>query len=90
MTRREFIALAGATAAWPLIGRAQQIRVRTLGFLGATTHPVATQWTAAFVERLQELGWIEGRTIIIDYRWADGSNVRAAEIAGEFVRLKVT
>ncbi len=63
--------------------------MRTVGFLGATTHPVATQWTAAFVERLQELGWIEGRTITIDYRWADGSNARAAEIAAEFVQHKI-
>ncbi len=90
MRRREFVTLVGgAAAAWPLAARAQQTGVRTVGFLGATTHPVAMQWTAAFVERLQELGWTEGRTIIIDYRWADGSNARAAEIAAEFVRLKV-
>ncbi len=50
---------------------------------------VFTQWTAAFVERLRELGWIEGRTIAIEYHWSEGRPERNAEIAAEFVRLKV-
>ena len=88
--RRDFIALLGGAAAWPLAARAQQSgRLRTIGFLGPNTHSVASEWLAAFVQRLRELGWIEGRTIAIDYRWAEGRKERAAEIAAEFARLKV-
>jgi putative tryptophan/tyrosine transport system substrate-binding protein len=91
MRRREFITLlGGATAAWPLAARAQQsAKLPTVGFLGSYTPSAASQWTAAFVRRLSELGWIEGRTIAIEYRWAEGRSARAAEIATEFVRLKV-
>jgi putative tryptophan/tyrosine transport system substrate-binding protein len=88
--RREFITLlGGGAAAWPLAARAQQPNVPTIGFLGAASPSVWTQWIAAFVQRLRELGWIEGRTVAIDYRWAEGRNERFAEIAAEFVRLKV-
>ena len=70
MRRREFITLLGGAAAWPLRARAQQPRkLPTIGFLGATTPLLQTQWTAAFVQRLGELGWIEGRTIAIEFRW---------------------
>jgi putative ABC transport system substrate-binding protein len=91
MRRRDFIkAVAGATAAWPLIARSQQAGARpTIGFLGPTTPSAQTQWIAAFLERLGELGWIEGRTVAIAYRWAEGRTERVAEIATEFVRLKV-
>jgi len=91
MQRRSFITLlGGAAAAWPLAARAQQTRkVPTIGFLGANTPTVQSHWTAAFVQRLRELGWIEGRTIAIEYRWAEGRHERFAEIAAEFVRLKV-
>jgi putative ABC transport system substrate-binding protein len=62
----------------------------TIGFLGASTPFGAwSQWTAAFVQRLRELGWVEGRNVAIDYRWAEGRRERFAEIAAEFVRLKV-
>jgi len=89
--RREFITLlGGAAVAWPLAARAQQpATLPTIGYLGASPPEVASQWTAAFVQRLRELGWIEGRTIAIEYRWADGRSERFAEIAAEFVRLKV-
>src|SRR6516225_231439 len=89
--RREFVVtLGGAVAAWPLAVRAQQLAtLPTIGYLGASPPEVASQWTAAFVQRLRELGWIEGRTIAIEYRWADGRSERFAEIAAEFVRLKV-
>jgi putative ABC transport system substrate-binding protein len=91
--RRRFLHLtAGAAAlpvAWPLAARAQQPALPVIGFLGALTPSTATKWTAAFVQRLRELGWIEDRTIAIDYRWAGGLSERAAEIAAEFVRLKV-
>jgi putative tryptophan/tyrosine transport system substrate-binding protein len=91
MRRREFITLlGGAAAAWPLAARAQQgAKLPTIGFLGPTTPAVASQWVAAFVQRLHELGWVGGRTVAFEYRWAEGRAERAAEIAAEFVRLKV-
>jgi len=88
--RRELlVALGGAAAAWPLAARAQQSgRLRTIGFLGPNTHSAASEWVAALVKRLRELGWTEGRTITIEYRWAEGREERFAEIAAELVRLK--
>ena len=90
-TRREFIALlGGAATAWPLATRAQQdAKEPTIGFLGPLTQAAQSKWTAAFVQRMHELGWIEGRTIAIEYRWGDGRSERLAEIAAELVRLKV-
>jgi putative ABC transport system substrate-binding protein len=89
--RRVFITLlGGAAAAWPFTARAQQpAKPPIIGFLGAATPSVASQWVTAFVKRLHELGWIEGRTVTIEYRWAEGRNERYTEIAAEFVRLKV-
>ena len=89
--RREFITLlGGAAAAWPVAARAQQPgKLPTIGFLGATTPPAQSQWTAAFLERLRGLGWIEGRNVAIEYRWMEGRNERVAEIAAEFVQLRV-
>ena len=91
MRRREFITLlGGAAATWPLAARAQHsAKPPTIGFLGAGTASAMSQWTAAFVQRLRELGWVEDRTIAIHYRWAEGRTERLAEIAAEFVRLKV-
>jgi putative tryptophan/tyrosine transport system substrate-binding protein len=90
MQRRRFITLLGGlVAAWPLAARAQQSgRLPTIGFLGVEAS-VWSPWTAAFVGRLRELGWIEGRTVAIEYRWAEGRPERTAEIAAEFVRFKV-
>ena len=88
--RREVIALLGGAAAWPLAARAQQTgKLPTIGFLGSTTPAAQSQLTAAFVQRLRELGWIEGQTVTIEYRWAEGRSERFAEFAAEFVRLKV-
>jgi putative tryptophan/tyrosine transport system substrate-binding protein len=91
MRRREFITLlGGATVVWPLAARAQQSgKLPTIGFLGATAPTAQMQWTAAFVQRLRELGWIEGRNVAIEYRWAEGRAERFTDIAAEFVRLKV-
>src|SRR4051812_4429479 len=91
MKRREFITLlGGSAAAWPLAARAQQVaKLPTIGFLGAGTPSAWGQWVTAFVQRLREHGWIEGRTVAIEYRWAEGRSERYAEIAAEFVRLKV-
>jgi len=90
MRRREFITLISvAVAARPLIARAQQPnKLPLIGFMGANAS-VFSPWTAAFVGRLRELGWIEGRTIAIEYRWSEGRPERNAEIAAEFVRLNV-
>jgi len=90
MRRREFITLLGGAAAWPIAARAQQPpKLPTIGFLGPTTPSAQSQWIAAFLQRLRERGWIEGRTVAIEYRWAEGRTERYAEIASEFVRLKV-
>jgi putative ABC transport system substrate-binding protein len=90
MRRREFITvLGGATVAWPIAARAQQAgNLRTVGVLGAEAN-VWSGWTAIFAKRLRELGWVEGNTLTIQYRWSEGRSDRAAEIAAEFVRLKV-
>jgi putative tryptophan/tyrosine transport system substrate-binding protein len=89
--RRQFITLLGGAATmWPLrAGAQQQARLPTVGFLGAATPSAWGPYTAAFVARLRELGWIEGRTIAIEYRWADGRAERYAAIAAEFVQRKV-
>ena len=90
MKRREFITLLGGAAAWPVAARAQQTgRLPIIGFLGSGTPSSMSQWTAAFLQRLRQLGWIEGGTVTIEYRWAEGRSERAAEIVAEFVRLKV-
>jgi ABC-type uncharacterized transport system substrate-binding protein len=92
MRRRAFITLlGGAAAAWPLAARAQgqPTKLPTIGFLGSGTPSTWRAWAAAFVRRLNELGWIEGRTVAIEVRWAEGRSERFAELATELVRLKV-
>jgi putative ABC transport system substrate-binding protein len=89
MRRREFITLLGVSAIWPVAARAQPMKLPTIGFLGAGTPSGWNHWVAAFVQRLQELGWIEGRTVAIEVRWAEGRPERYTEIATEFVGLKV-
>ena len=90
MKRRDFITLFAGAAAWPLAARAQQSgNLPTIGFLGATTPLAEGQRLAAFVQRLRELGWMEGRNNAIEVRWAEGRRERFAEIAAELVRLKV-
>ena len=91
MKRREFITLVGgAAAAWPRAARAQEAAKQpTIGFLGGGTPSSQSQWAIAFAQRLRELGWIDGRTVAIEYRWGEGRVERYAEIAAEFVRLNV-
>src|SRR5262249_22191821 len=90
MQRRAFITLLGGAAAWPIAARAQQGRkLPTIGYLGPTIAATQPLLTEVFVQRLHELGWIEGRTVLIEYRWAEGRNERYREIAAEFARLKV-
>ena len=91
MRRRDFIkGIVGSAATWPLSVRAQQRdKLPLIGFLGATTPALASERVAAFTQRLKELGWIEDRTVKIEYRWAEGDLKRSPEIIAEFVRLKV-
>jgi putative tryptophan/tyrosine transport system substrate-binding protein len=89
--RREFITLlGGAVVGRPLAARAQQVgKLPTIGYLISGTPEGQRAWAAAFVQRLRELGWIEGRTVAIEYRWGEGRSERFAEVVAEFVRLKV-
>ncbi|HEV2715363.1 MAG TPA: ABC transporter substrate-binding protein, partial [Terriglobales bacterium] len=90
MRRRDFIAAVGGAVVGPLAARAQQpAKQPTIGFLGSGTLEGQGQWVAAFLQRLRELGWIEGRNITIEYRWAEGNSDRADELAAEFVRRRV-
>ena len=94
MNRRALVTLIGGAAAscvaWPLSAWAQQAgKPPIVGFLGQSTPLGESERATAFAQRLRELGWVEGRTLAIEYRWADGRNERFAEIAAEFVRLKV-
>jgi hypothetical protein len=73
LKRREFITLLGGAVTWPLAARAQQAgKLPTIGFLGTSTSIAMNRWVTAFVQRLRELGWIEDRTVAIEYRWAEG------------------
>ena len=91
MDRRAFITMAGGSiVAAPLAVAEQQVaKLSTIGFMGSGPAAAQSQWTAAFVQRLRELSWSEGRNVAIEYRWAEGRSERFAEIAAEFVRLKV-
>lgn len=91
MSRREFIALLGGVAvALPRFARAQPAGNKpTIGILAAATPAVEGKWVAALVQRLAELGWIDGRTVSIEQRWGEGRVERFSEITAEFVRLKV-
>ena len=90
MRRRDFLGLVGGAAAtWPLSRRAAAGEAADCRVLGASTPTAQSQWTAAFVQRMRELGWVEGRTIAIEYRWAEGRTDHFAEFMAEFVRLKV-
>ncbi|HZP75002.1 MAG TPA: ABC transporter substrate-binding protein [Pseudolabrys sp.] len=92
MTRREFIMLFGGAAAavWPLAARAQRAgKLPTIGFLGPSSPAAVGPWVAAFVQRLGELGWVEGRNVVIEYGWAEGHADRISEIAAAFADRKV-
>ena len=91
MRRREFITLLGsAAAAWPFGASAQQAgKLPTIGFLGVCSPSTQLSWFTAFAQRLREVGWIDGRSVAIVIRWAEGRNERFAEIAAELVALKV-
>jgi putative ABC transport system substrate-binding protein len=89
LARRAFLSLLGGAAAFPLAARAQQGKQPTIGYIGGSSAANESVWTAAFVQRLRELGWVEGQNFAIAYRWAEGRSERYAEIAAEFVQRKV-
>src|SRR5258708_33578777 len=90
MQRRDFIKLTVGWATWPLAARAREPgTLPTIGFLGSTTASIASSWVAAFVQRLRELGWIEGDTVAIELRWAGGRKQHADELAAELVKLPI-
>ena len=90
MNRRAFVAGLGSAAAWPVVARGQQARqLPIIGYVAPTNPQVPSRSTSAFLQRLRELGWIEGQTITIESRWAAGRDERLDEIAAEFVQLKV-
>jgi putative ABC transport system substrate-binding protein len=91
MERREFITLLGAGGTgWPIVARAQQTtKPPVIGFMGAGTPAGWSEWISAFQQRVRDLGWVEGRYLTIEYRWGEGRFDSYAEIAREFVRLKV-
>jgi putative tryptophan/tyrosine transport system substrate-binding protein len=87
--RREFITLVGGVTVWPFAMHAQPAKLPTIGFLGTATPSTWGQFVTAFVQRLRDLGWVEGRNVAIEFRWAEGRTERYTEIATEFVQLKV-
>jgi putative ABC transport system substrate-binding protein len=90
VTRREYIAVLGGAAAWPVVARGQKpVRTPIIGCMVSTNASAWAPRISAFVQRLRQLGWIEGQTVAIEYRWAEGRYDRFAEIAAELVRLKV-
>ena len=89
MRRREFIALVSCAATvWPLGTHAQPSNLPKIVVLGDRASTWSS-WDTAFVSQLHELGWIEGRTIAIEYRWSEGRPERVTESAAEFLRQKV-
>jgi len=91
MERRDFIVSLGIAAlGWPEIADGQEpAKLKSIGFLGGSTLSSQKDRVASFIARLRELGWIEDRTVAIEFRWAEGRTERYAEVAAEFVRLKV-
>ena len=89
MKRRDFIAALGGTAAWPFAARAQQGAIPVIGFLNGQSPGNFTHLVAAFHEGLGETGYVEGRNVAVEYRWAGGDSTRVPALAAELVRQQV-
>ncbi len=90
MRRRLIIALiASTTAAWPLVASAQQPAMPVVGFLNSGSPAERAPFVAAFRQRLEESGYVEGRTVMIEYRFAEGHYDRLPSLASDLVRRQV-
>jgi putative ABC transport system substrate-binding protein len=87
--RREFIAVFGGAAVWPLAARAQQPAMPVIGWLDAQSPEAEREFLPAFRRGLAETGYVEGRNVIVEYRWADNDNNRLSAFAAELVRQHV-
>src|SRR5512133_1291066 len=86
MRRRDFIAVAGSTVVWPLVARAQQSTMPVIGYIGTGSRESDAFRLPSFHQGLSESGYVEGRNVTIEYRWAEGHNDRLPALAADLVR----